>query len=110
MTTETSKTDNQKFVNAGDLPWTPSTFTGGVSVKNVATTEGWELQVVRFDPGARFPVHAHERPEFIYILEGELVQAGHRLLPGWASVSGTGSVDDDVHSETGCVFILVDRA
>jgi anti-sigma factor ChrR (cupin superfamily) len=110
MVTESSKTPDQKFVNSADIPWRPSTFTEGVTVKDVATTEGWELQLVRFNPGARFPVHTHERPEFIYILEGELIQAGRRLGPGWASVSSTGSVDDDVRTEKGCTFLLVDRA
>jgi hypothetical protein len=51
-----------------------------------------------------------EWPEFVYFLEGELVQAGRRMGPGWASVSSPGSVDEDVHSDTGCVFVLVDRA
>jgi hypothetical protein len=58
---------------------------------------------------ARFPRHTHERPEFVFVHEGELVQAGRRLGPGWASVASTGTVDDDVHSETGCVFVLVDH-
>jgi anti-sigma factor ChrR (cupin superfamily) len=82
----------------------------GVLVKDVAVTEGWEMQLVRFEPGARFPIHTHQGPEFVYVLEGELVQAGRRLGPGWASVARAGSVDDDVYSETGCVFVLVDRA
>src|SRR5437667_12617705 len=97
-------------VNTDDLPWRPSAFASGVFVKDIATTDGWEMQVVRFEPGARFPIHRHERPEFVFILQGELVQAGQRLRPGWASVASTGSVDEDVHSETGCVFVLVDRA
>lgn len=97
-------------VNTDSLPWRPSTFAPGVFVKDVATTDGWEMQVVRFEPGARFPIHTHERPEFVFILEDELIQAGRRLAPGWASVAGAGSVDEDVHSETGCVFVLVDRA
>jgi len=73
-------------------------------------TAGWEMQLVRFEPGARFPVHTHEQPEFLFVLEGELVQAGRRLGPGWASVASPGSVDADVYSEAGCVFVLVDRA
>ena len=81
-----------------------------VFVKDIAVTDGWEMQIVRFEPGARFPLHTHERAEFIFVLEGELIQAGRRLGPGWASVAGAGSVDQDVHSETGCVFVLVDRA
>ena len=97
-------------VNTYDLSWRPSTFASGVFVKDVAATDGWAMQIVRFEPGARFPVHTHERPEFVFVLSGELVQAGRRMGPGWASVAGAGSVDEDVHSDTGCVFVLVDRA
>jgi len=97
-------------VNTGELPWRPSSFAAGVYVKDIAVTDGWEMQVVRFEPGARFPLHAHEWPEFVFILEGELIQAGRRLGPGWASVASAGSVDQDVHSDIGCVFVLVDRA
>jgi hypothetical protein len=96
-------------VKVDDVPWRPSTMAAGVFVKDIAVTAGWEMQLVRFEPGARFPVHTHELPEFLYILEGDLVQGGQRLGPGWASVASPGSVDEDVHSETGCVFVLVDR-
>jgi anti-sigma factor ChrR (cupin superfamily) len=99
-----------RSVKADDLPWRPSTMAPGVFVKDIAVAGGWEMQIVRFEPGTRFPVHTHEQPEFLFILEGELVQAGRRLGPGWASVASPGSVDADVYSETGCVFVLVDRA
>jgi len=97
-------------VNVADLPWRPSTVASGVFVKDIAVRDGWEMQLVRCEPGARFPLHRHERPEFLFILEGELVQAGRRMGPGWASVAGAGTIDEDVHSETGCVFVLVDHA
>ncbi len=97
-------------VDTGQLPWRPSTFAAQVFVKDLAVTDGWEMQLVRFEPGARFPLHRHERPEFIFILEGELVQGGRRLGPGWASISTAGTIDEDVHSENGCIFVLVDRA
>jgi anti-sigma factor ChrR (cupin superfamily) len=99
-----------RCVDTAELAWRPSTFAAGVFVKDVATTDGWELQVVRCEPGARFPLHQHAWPEFIFVLEGELVQAGQRLGAGWASVAAAGSVDEDVRSESGCVFVLVDRA
>lgn len=110
MTSTGSSQGAFKCVSIDDLPWRPSTFAAAVFVKDIATTDGWEMQVVRMEPGARFPVHTHERPEFIFVLEGELVQGGRRMGPGWASVASAGSVDEDVHSETGCVFVLVDRA
>ncbi len=96
-------------VECGDLPWKPSTFAYGVFVKDVAVADGLEMQVVRLEPGAQIPLHIHECPEFIYVLEGELMIGAHRLRRGWASVASVGSVHSDVQSETGCVFLLVDR-
>lgn len=97
-------------IDTGELCWRPSNFAPYVYVKDVAVTDGWEMQLVRFEPGARFPLHAHERAEFIFVLEGELIQAGRCMGPGWASISTTGTVDEDVRSEKGCTFLLVDRA
>ena len=96
-------------VRCDDLHWKPSTFAAGVFVKDVAVTDGLEMQILRFEPGARLPFHEHQCPEFIYVLEGELIVAGHRLSSGWASVASVGSVHSDVHSEAGCVLVLVDR-
>ena len=92
-----------------DLSWKASTFAAGVFVKDVALTGGLEMQLVRFDAGARLPLHEHELPEFIYVLDGELSIAGQQLRRGWASVASPGSVHTDVHSDTGCTFVLVDR-
>ena len=78
-------------------------------VKDIAVTGGMEMQIVRLERGARLPLHTHECPEFIYVLEGELILGGQDLAPGWASVASVGSVHSDVHSDTGCVFMLVDR-
>ncbi len=96
-------------LSCDDLPWKPSTFAAGVFVKDVAVTGGLEMQIVRFEPGARLPLHEHELPEFIYVLEGELTVAGQHLRRGWASIASPGSVHADVHSDTGCIFVLVDR-
>jgi len=81
----------------------------GSFVKDIATTDGWEMQLVRVEAGGRFPAHSHVWPEFLFVLEGELIQGGQRLGVGWASVARAGSVDDNVRSEIGCVFVLVDR-
>ena len=103
--------DNGKLLtlSCDDLPWKPSAFAAGLFVKDVAVTGGLEMQIVRFEPGTRLPRHDHELPEFIYVLEGELIIAAQHLRRGWASVASPGSVHADVHSETGCTFVLVDR-
>ena len=105
----TLKTGQLLCVRCDDLPWKPSSFFAGVFVKDVAITGGLEMQIVRLEAGARLPVHTHECPEFIYVLEGEVVIGGQHLSQGWASVASVGSSHSDVHSETGCVFVLVDR-
>lgn len=105
---DTLKSGELLCVRCDDLPWKASTFAAGVSVKDVAVTGGFELQMVRLAPGARLPQHTHELPEFIYVIEGELVIGEQRLKPGWASVASAGSVHADVRSEDGCVFVLVD--
>jgi anti-sigma factor ChrR (cupin superfamily) len=102
--------DGFQFVRTDDLPWRPSRMAAGIFLRDVAVADGWEMQIVRLEPGARFPTHTHAGPEFLFVLEGELVQAGRRLGPGWASAARAGTVDEDVHSEKGCLFVLVDRA
>ena len=99
-----------RAVRTDDLAWRPSRMAPGIFVKDVAVTDGWEMQIVRVEPGPRFPAHAHAGPEFLFVLEGELLQGGRRLGAGWASVASAGTVDDNVYSDTGCVFVLVDRA
>src|SRR5437870_12818475 len=102
------ETGGFKWVRTDDLPWRASRMAAGVLVKDVAVTDGWEMQIVRFEPGARFPIHTHESPEFLFILEGELVQAGRRLGPGWASIASAGTIRGGGASETGRVLALGD--
>lgn len=95
------------FTNANALPWRPSTFADGVSVKDLGAANGRAMQLVRFAPGTAFPLHTHAGPEFVYLLEGEALQQGQRLLPGWASVGAAGTVDTAFHSPGGCLFLTV---
>jgi hypothetical protein len=75
-----------------------------VFVKDIAVTGGWEMQIVRCEPGARFPVHTHESPEFLFILEGELVQAGRHLGPG-GRVTPTRELSTPMSIQTRGVFL-----
>lgn len=96
-------------LSCDDLPWQPSTFASGVFVKNVAIAGEFEVQLVRMEPGAQIPPHTHDLPEFIYVLEGELHLVGRILSTGCVSIAAPGSEHTDVHSISGCTFVLVDR-
>jgi uncharacterized cupin superfamily protein len=93
--------------NSAEIPWRPSTFAKGVSVKDLGSANGQAMQLVRFEPGTRFPWHRHAGPEFVYVVEGEVIQRGIRLGPGWAGVSAEGTEEADFLSETGAVFLTV---
>ena len=95
------------YVNGAAVAWRASTFAAGVEVKDLGAANGRAMQLVRFPPGAIFPPHEHAGPEFVYIIEGELIQNGNRMGRGWASVASAGTVDGDVRSETGCIFLIV---
>jgi len=95
------------FTNAATTPFRTSTHAAKVRVKDLGSADGRSMQLVRFEPGAAFPLHIHRGPEYVYVFEGELIQQGRRLGPGWASVAAAGSVDDDVRSEGGCTFLTV---
>jgi len=96
-------------VDAAALPWRPSTFAPGVEVKDLGSANGQSMQLVRFAPGAVFPRHTHAGPEFLWLIEGEALQQGRRLGPGWAGTAAAGTVDDGFHSPKGCLFLTVYR-
>jgi anti-sigma factor ChrR (cupin superfamily) len=96
-----------QFNDANTASWRKSTFAEGIEVKDLGTSDGRSMQLVRFAAGASFPLHQHLGPEFIYMLEGEAIQEGTRLSAGWAAVAATGTIDSKFHSPNGCVFLTV---
>ena len=60
------------------IAWRRSQLTEGVFVKDLGTSDGQSMQLVKFEPGVRFPWHRHTGPEFIYVLEGEVSQGGRK--------------------------------
>lgn len=55
------------FADAQAIPWRPSSFAAKVRVKDLGSADGRSMQLVRYEPGARFPRHRHAGPEFIYV-------------------------------------------
>ena len=96
-----------QFINANNVPWRKSSFAPGIEVKDLGSADGRSMQLVRFAAGASFPLHRHEGPEFIYLLEGVAIQEGESLSAGWAAVAALGTTDSNFHSPAGCVFLTV---
>ncbi len=100
---------NEKFYfsDSNSIPWRHSSVAEGVEVKDLGTANGTSMQLVRFSPGTTFPVHRHDGPEFVYLIEGSAVQNDQILEAGWGSAAETGTVDENFHSQEGCVFLTV---
>ena len=94
-------------LNAQHIEWRASSFAKGVWVKDLGISDGYAMQLVRFEAGASFPPHHHEKAEFIYMLEGELRQNQRLLSKGCFSISHPTSVDEVVISVQGCLFLLL---
>jgi len=95
------------FSETAKMAWRQSQFRDGVSVKDLGTSDGQSMQLVRFEPGVQFPWHRHAGPEFIYVLEGEVTQRGWRLGPGDAGIAPANTEEDDFFSEKEATFVLV---
>ena len=95
------------FVDSKAIPWRQSTTAAGVDVKDLGTANGRSMELVRCQPGTAFPPHTHPGPEFVFVLEGEAVQSGQVLTPGWAAVAEAGSLDRNFHCPSSCLFLIV---
>ena len=94
-------------IDQKDVPWRRSTSADGVWVKDLGSSDGRSIQLVRYEPGTTFPWHRHTGPEFVYVIEGEAIQRGKRLGPGWVGIAPAETEEDDFASETGCIFLTV---
>ena len=96
------------FTDANAVAWQPCEMAEGVEVKTLGTVNGQTMELYRFAPNRGYPDHLHESPEFVYLLEGEAIQNGQRLGPGWASAAEIGTIEKDFRSgPEGCTFLTV---
>src|SRR5947209_20630359 len=81
--------------------------TPGVAIKVLRrdTTTGAATFLLRFDAGARFPLHDHPGGEEVFVVEGDLRVGADRLTAGdylYTPPSGKHAVA----SEGGCVLLV----
>ena len=103
---EKNKSPNFLSHNLETIPWRKSSFAENVFVKDLGVADGYALQLVKFEPNTSFPDHLHIKAEFIYILDGELMQNNVVLKKGFVSISQPGTHDENVKTISGCEFLL----
>jgi quercetin dioxygenase-like cupin family protein len=100
-----------QLVRSNDVRWKPLDEPGvtGVHVKVLrfdTTSSRAPTILLRFDPGASYPGHAHPGGEEIFVLEGDVRLGEDRLRAGdylYTAPHNTHAV----HSEGGCVILAV---
>lgn len=88
----------------------PGATPGGIEVRllNIDPSLGVIATIVHIKPGAEIPAHYHELgSEAHYVLKGELIDAGRKLLPGTYLTHAAGVVHGPHRSETGCEILTL---
>jgi quercetin dioxygenase-like cupin family protein len=100
-----------QLVRSNDVDWKALDEPGvtGVHVKVLrfdTTTGRAPTILLRFDPGASYPGHAHPGGEEIFVLEGDVRLGKDRLRAGDYLYTAPHNVHA-VHSDGGCVILVV---
>lgn len=102
--TEAPPSPKEMILTRGeDTPWTPSPYPG-IEVRPLL---GQKTLLVRMQPGAVYPSHEHRTAEQCYVLEGSVTDnSGVTAFAGDFVCMAAGSTHQEIHTETGCVFLL----
>lgn len=96
------------IARSSDVPWQPGALPGLFSRPLfVDPRRRYGTELVRMEPGTRFPSHRHVELEELFMLEGDLHVHGVVMGPGDYCRADAGSVHDEVHTETGALFIVM---
>ncbi|MFL6417016.1 MAG: cupin domain-containing protein [Bryobacteraceae bacterium] len=95
--------EGMKLVRSGDTPWR-SLPSPGVEVRPLL---GTKTLLVRMQPGAVYPSHEHRLAEQCFVLEGSVVDSsGTTAYAGDFVCMPAGSTHADIHTDTGCTFLI----
>ncbi len=88
------------------LRWEP--FRDGVEIHRLYDRgeNGPSAALLRYQPGARIPMHAHPGYEHIFVLSGSQIDQGGSHLAGTLVINPPGS-RHDVHSPEGCTVLAI---
>jgi quercetin dioxygenase-like cupin family protein len=105
----TNTMENQIF-RGSEAEWRPLNEPGvtGVYIKTLMWDDEQKrspTMLLKFDPGARYPVHDHPAGEEIYVLEGDIRLGKDHLHAGDYLYTAPGNIHA-VRTDGGCVVLL----
>lgn len=103
------ETTGSHFIDPETHVW-QTTDTPGFLVKPVFhdPATGASTTLMRIEPGAYAPPHAHDQLEEILVLDGDFGDEEHRYGPGQYCLRAAGALHT-AHSKNGCTVLLIYR-
>ncbi len=93
---------------AGESGWKQLPIPGAlIKLLSMERERGYAVLLGKLDPGARYPAHRNAGPEDFYILTGDLVVGGRKLVAGDFHHADAGSEHDENYSVEGCTLLAV---
>lgn len=90
--------------------WVPSRVPGfRTKPLSVQPGQGYRMQMLELDPGARVPAHDHAGAEELFIVSGDLINEGRTLLAGDFVHFDENTHHHELLSPSGCRAILVEH-
>lgn len=93
------------FTNTNTTPW--QQVADDVSSKMLGLIGNRAFTLSRFDAGHVGKVHHHENPEFLYVLEGDLISQGISMEAGHAYAAAPGTTHEEFRTANGCTVLVV---
>lgn len=91
-----------------NIPWQPTPITGlFVKPLYVDATRNYSTTLLRMEPGTRYPSHRHAETEELFVLAGDLIVEGKKMLPGDYCRGEPDSVHGEVWTETGGTYLVL---
>jgi quercetin dioxygenase-like cupin family protein len=104
-------TDGPRFRFATDGAFAPTPFPGmTIRMLNLDPARKQFSAMIRLEPGAVYPSHAHDGPEECVVLEGELLVGGVRMKAGDYQRAEPGTAHADQWSDTGALLYVTGPA
>jgi anti-sigma factor ChrR (cupin superfamily) len=107
---EHSSSDGTRRVSSRELSWRKSNAPGFLyKTLHEDARRGQRTWLMRVEPGAFAPAHAHDEQEEVYVLSGSFYDDNGTYRPGDYILRPAGAVHS-AGSEEGCEMLLVYRA
>jgi anti-sigma factor ChrR (cupin superfamily) len=93
---------------SSDIPWRSTSF-AGLSVKPlfVDAERKYSTTLLRMEPGTHYPSHRHKETEELFVLEGDLIVEGKRMVAGDYCRGESSSVHGEVWTEAGGLYLVL---